>query len=148
MYVTHEDLIALCSHAELVQLSHDEMGYHADYAGTEPDWAVIDVAIRHACEVADGYLAGRYHLPLTQVPTMLTHWCADMARFYLHRRRINASEMPKPLQLAYDDAHKLLAAVRDGKMHLGIQDTTPLQPEKGAYQVRARGKSDWSAYDA
>lgn len=148
MYVTHEDMIALCSHAELVQLSHDEMGYHADYASYEPDWAMIDKAISHACQVTDGYLAGRYRLPLTDTPTLLTHWCADIARFYLHRRRINASELPKPLQLAHDDAHRHLAAVRDGKMHLGIAPKKALQHESGAYHVRSRGKSDWRAYDA
>lgn len=149
-YVSREAMITLCSRAELIQLSLDDVGYHGDYEKSEPDWAVVDKAISYACQVADGYLAGRYQLPLQSVPTLLEHWCGDIARYWLHRRRINASDMPKPLQSAYDDALKMLSFVQDGKVHLGLTDfnksETKLHGEKGAYQVRSRGKSDWSGY--
>lgn len=148
MYLSRDDMVALCSLSELIQLSKDEMGSHYDYQATEPDWVLIDRAIEYACQVADGYLSGRYALPLKQTPTLLMHWCADIARYHLHKRRINASELPKPLQASYDDAIKLLGQVRDGKLHLGVVDDqhTKLHDERGAYQVRSRGKADWSGY--
>lgn len=149
-YISRDAMTALCSKAELIQLSVDDIGYHHDYQGSEPDWVVVDKAIGYACQVADGYLAGRYELPLQSVPTLLEHWCGDIARYWLHRRRINASEMPKPLQSAYDDALKMLGLVQDGKVHLFATDLgkneSSLQREKGAYKVRSRGKSDWSGY--
>lgn len=149
-YVSREDMVALCSKVELIQLSRDDLTNHYDYQDIEPDWAVVDKAISHACQVADGYLAGRYALPLQSVPTLLNTWCGDIARYWLHKRRINASEMPKTLQTAYDDALKMLNLVQNGKMHLFATDLTKnenaLHKEKGAYRVRSRGKSDWSGY--
>lgn len=149
-YISRDEMIALCSKVELIQLSRDDLENHYDYQDIEPDWAVVDKAISHACQVADGYLAGRYALPLQSVPTLLNTWCSDIARYWLHKRRINASEMPKTLQTAYDDALKMLNLVQNGKMHLFATDLTKnenaLQKERGAYRVRSRGKSDWSGY--
>ena len=150
-YISREDMVALCSKVELIQLSRDDLTNHYDYQGLEPDWAVVDKAISHACQVADGYLAGRYALPLQSVPTLLNTWCGDIARYWLHKRRINASEKPKTLQTADDDALKMLNLVQNGKMHLFATDLTKnenaLHKERGAYRVRSRGKSDWSGYD-
>lgn len=67
---------------------------------------MVDKAISHACQVADGYLAGRYALPLQSVPTLLNTWCGDIARYWLHKRRINASEMPKTLQTTLCQTNK------------------------------------------
>ena len=105
-YISREDMIALCSKVELIQLSRDDLTDHYDYQDSEPDWVGVDKAITYACQVADGYLAGRYALPLLSVPTLLNTWCGDIARYWLHKRRINASELPKPLQIAYDDASR------------------------------------------
>ena len=149
-YISRDEMIALCSKVELIQLSRDDLENHYDYQDIEPDWAVVDKAISHACQVADGYLAGRYALPLQSVPTLLNTWCGDIARYWLHKRRINASEMPKTLQTAYDDALKMLNLVQNAQMHLFATDLTKnenaLQKERGAYRVRSRGKSDWSGY--
>ena len=149
-YISRDEMIALCSKVERSQLSRDDLENHYDYQDIEPDWAVVDKAISHACQVADGYLAGRYALPLQSVPTLLNTWCGDIARYWLHKRRINASEMPNTLQTAYDDALKMLNLVQNGKMHLFATDLTKnenaLQKERGAYRVRSRGKSDWSGY--
>ena len=143
MYITREDVAAAVSLAELVQLSNDE-GYG------EPDWQIVDRAIAYACELADGYLMGRYALPLETAPSILRHLCTDIARHWLHQRRINAAEFPKPLQAAYDNAVKLLVQIRDGKIHLGIRAaaaaTEKPQPEGGAYNVRGKAKQDWSSY--
>ena len=143
MYISRDDVAAAVSRAELVQLSNDE-GYG------EPDWQIVDRAIAYACELADGYLMGRYALPLEPAPSILRHLCTDIARHWLHQRRINAADFPKPLEAAYGNAVKLLEQIRDGKIHLGVraaaEATEKLQAEGGAYHVRGNGRQDWSAY--
>ena len=146
-YITRDDLVAAVSMAELVQLSNDEM---SNYGMEEPDWNVVDRAIVYASELIDGHITGRYTLPLVPMPGILPQLATDIARFWLHQRRINAAEFPKPVQAAYDNAIKLLTQIRDGKIHLGIRDvedpTGDLQPERGAYRVRASAKQDLSGY--
>lgn len=143
MYIGREDLLAAIGKDELTQLTNDEMG---DYSTAEPNWDVVDNALRYASELADGYLAGRYALPLESVPTLLGQWCTDIARHWLHKRRLNGAEFPKQVQQAYEDAVKLLSSVRDGKLHLGIRESDKIQPERGAYRVRASRKQNWEAY--
>ena len=147
MYITREDVAAAVGHAELTQLTNDEM---ADFATAQPDWVVVDRAIEYACELADGYLMGRYTLPLQPVPTMLRLWCTDLARYWLHKRRLHGADFPKEVQAAYDDATRLLGHVRDGTLHLGIRGTAAAtekpQPEGGAYRIRAKAKQNWEGY--
>ena len=146
MYITRTDLTDAISLFELAQLSNDDPRGSL----TEPNWDIVDKAIAYACELADGYLMGRYVLPLSPVPTMLRLWCTDLARYWLHKRRFNGADFPKELQAAYDDAMKLLKEVQAGKLHLGLRGiadaTEKVQPEPGAYHVRAPNKQDWSGY--
>ncbi len=146
-YITRDDLVAAVSMAELVQLSNDQMSH---YGMEEPDWNVVDRAIVYASELIDGHISGRYTLPLVPMPGILPQLATDIARFWLHQRRINTADFPKPVQAAYDNALKLLAQIRDGKIHLGIREveepTGELQPERGAYRVRAGSKLDTEGY--
>ena len=153
MYITRTDLSDAMSLLELAQLSNDD----PMSAQTEPNWDIVDRAIAYACELTDGYLMGRYTLPLDNAPSILRALCSDIARHWLHRRRINTAEFPKSLEDAYKNAIKLLEQIRDGKLQLGVRGldgsaganpsgATQPQPEAGAYQVRARPKQDWEAY--
>lgn len=150
MYISRSDLEKFVSKAELVQLTQDDI---SDYSTAEPNWEIVDTAITDACEVADGYLMGRYTVPLEPVPSLIGTLCKTLARHNLHSRRINAAEFPKTLQTAYDNAIKLLEQIRDGKVHIGVKSLTAekaaterLQSERGAYHVRAGVKQDWSGY--
>ena len=146
MYITRTDLEEAMSLIELAQLSQDD----PELALTEPDWNIVDRAIEYACEMADGYLQGRYTLPLAPTPSIMRVICTDMARHWLHRRRINTAEFPKPLEEANKNAIKMLESIRDGKIHLGIRGigeaTEASQPEAGAYHVRAKTKQNWGGY--
>lgn len=150
MYISRSDLEKAISRAELVQLTQDDIHH---YDATEPDWSVVDMAITEACELVDGYLMGRYTVPLEPVPSLIGTISRTLARHWLHSRRINTAEFPKPLQQAYDNAIKLLEQIRDGKVHIGVkaleadtQATERLQSERGAYHIRAGVKQDWSGY--
>lgn len=138
-YVSREELERAISKYELAQLTNDA-------GGTEIDDAIVDDAIRYASELIDGYIAGRYPLPLQTVPTLLRPLALDIARYWLHGRRINAADFPDTLNNAYNHALKTLRDIRDGKIHLQIAGRQTEQPEPGAYHVRAREKQDWSGY--
>lgn len=145
MYISRDDVTLGLAKSELVQLTND------DPFATEPDEAVLAHSIEYACELADGYLMGRYTLPLDPAPSMLRHLCTDIARHWLHRRRINAADFPKPLEAAYSNAIKILEQIRDGKIQLGIRAeaddaTEALHPEKGVYLVRGKQKMDLGGY--
>ena len=96
MYIGADDLTAAMGKMELVQLTNDNA------RGTEPDAQVIDAAVRYACDLVDGYLRGRYVLPLAETPTVLQPLCINIARHFLHSRRINRADFPKPLETAYN----------------------------------------------
>ncbi|SUA36345.1 phage protein [Neisseria zoodegmatis] len=147
-YITRDDLAAAVSMTELVQLSNDQMSHYG--SAEQPDWAVVDRAIVYAAELIDGHISGRYTLPLEPVPGILPQLATDIARFWLHQRRVNGADFPKAVQAAYDNALKMLAAIRDGKIHLGIRNMEEpagqLQPERGAYRVRAGKKLNTEGY--
>ena len=137
MYITRDDVLLGLAKMELVQLTND------DPYGSEPDLAVLDRAIEYACELADGYLMGRYTLPLDPAPSMLRHLCTDIARHWLHRRRINTADFPKPLEAAYSNAIKILEQIRDGKIQLGVLQAHAAHAH-GEGGVRRRcGRGGW-----
>ena len=78
MYITRTDLTDAISLFELAQLSNDD----PRGAVSEPNWDIVDKAIAYACELADGYLMGRYTLPLEPAPTVLRPLCTDIARHW------------------------------------------------------------------
>ena len=81
------------------------------------------------------------------MPTVLPPLCINIARHYLHSRRINRADFPKVLETSYAATLKTLEQIRDGKIHLGIAvPEKTAQPERGAYHVRAGTKQDWSGY--
>lgn len=141
MYINADDLAQAMSKAELVQLTNDEP------RATEPNAEVVQAAIAYACDLVDGYLRGRYPLPLQSVPTVLPPLVINIARHFLHSRRINRADFPKVLETSYNATLKTLEYIRDGKIHIGIDGLDKqAQPERGAYHVRAGKKQDWSGY--
>ena len=95
MYINADDLARAMSKAELTQLTND------DPRATEPNAEIVQTAIGYACDLVDGYLSGRYPLPLATTPTILPPLCINIARHFLHSRRINRADFPKTLETAY-----------------------------------------------
>jgi len=58
-----------------------------------------------AASLIDGYLAGRYVLPLVAVPDMLRAWALDVLRY-----RLWSDQAPEEVRRRYEDA---LAQLRD-----------------------------------
>ena len=140
MYITLADLTGYIPEVTLIQLSND------DTRATTVNVTNVETTIKSACELVDGYLHGRYELPLTSVPTMVETFCLDIARYYLYQRRPNGKDLPKAVTDAYSNSIKLLKEIQNGSLHLGIQATQQLQPEPGEFRTRAREKLDSSGY--
>lgn len=129
-YCTRADLGHAIPQMTLIQLSND------DPAATQPNESVIDDGVRQAQELVDGYLRGRYHLPLDPVPTMLRDAVVYLARHWLYQRRPEGA-LPDAVKDSRKDTLKLLENIRDGVVTLGLP-TGHAAPEPGEIRVRAR----------
>ncbi|CAB5521219.1 gp436 family protein [Pseudomonas putida] len=126
----------------LVQLSND------DPAAEQPNESVIEEAVRQAEELVDGYMRGRYVLPLDPVPTVLRDAVVYLARHWLYQRRPEGT-LPDAVKDSRKDTIKLLESIRDGVVTLGMP-SGQIAPEPGEIRVRARrqqfGDDTWSGY--
>lgn len=73
--------------------------------------------LARACEDAqsliDGYLGGRYTLPLVNVPSLVASWAADIARFKLWDDRA-----PEEVRKRYEDALAQMKLLANGAITL------------------------------
>lgn len=141
-YCTRVDLGNAIPLITLTQLSND------DPAATQPDENVLDNSVRQAEELVDGYLRGRYPLPLDPVPTVLRDAVVYLARHWLYQRRPEGA-LPDAVISGRKDTLKLLENIRDGVITLGLPTGQAL-PEPGEIRVRARPQQfsahAWQAY--
>jgi phage gp36-like protein len=106
MYATREDLVArFANEVEQLESMHPQGN------------AAVESAIQDATEEIDGYLAGRYDLPLPSVPNNLKRLACDIARYYLY------FENPTGLvEKRYEQAVDYLKMLANKKAHLSILD--------------------------
>lgn len=129
-YLTPEEMLAFLPERAAVQLTND------DPRATEPDAGRIEEALRAAGELVDGYLRGRYELPLSTVPTLLRDVARTIARFKLYERRPE-SDMPETVMETYKAAVKTLEQIRGGRITLGVAATAEAMPERGEHRIGA-----------
>lgn len=141
-YCTRADLGNAIPQMTLIQLSND------DPAATVPNESVINDGVRQAEELVDGYLRGRYQLPLDPVPTVLRDAVVYLARHWLYQRRPEGA-LPDAVKDSRKDTLQLLENIRDGVITLGTP-TGQAVPEPGEIRVRARpqqfGAQQWGRY--
>ena len=110
-YCSQDDLIKRYGQDELIELT-DEAAI-----GTI-DASKVTQAISDACATIDGYLAGRYQLPLANVPTVLNRLAAEIARYFLWDDGASESVLKR-----YEDAITFLVSVSKGIVALSLSDT-------------------------
>jgi phage gp36-like protein len=71
--------------------------------------------LEDASSLIDGYLAGRYPLPLAHVPTALVPICCDIAR-----HRLYGEQAPEQIAKRYEAAVAFLKSVGRGELALGL----------------------------
>jgi len=117
-YCTASDLTERLSNDELIQLTDDVS------AGV-PDQGIISAAIAAAQDTIDGYLRGRYPVPLVSVPGIIKNLALDLTLYNLFRRRgqLQANESR---ELLYKQAVGQLKDIAAGIILLQTADKQPL----------------------
>lgn len=129
-YCTRADIGKAIPELTLTQLSND------DPTAELPDESVIEDGVRQAEELVDGYLRGRYDLPLDPVPSVLRDAVVYLTRHWLYQRRPEGA-IPEAVKDSRKDTIKLLESIRDGVVTLGMP-TGEAAPEPGKIRARAR----------
>lgn len=125
-YCTQADLIERFGEAEITQLS--------DRAGEGTlDSAVVASAIDDADAEIDGYLSGRYALPLASVPAVMVRLACDIARYYLF-----GHDVTDLVKERYDQAIGYLVQIATGVIGLGPEDPGP---ESGTATVQSDART-------
>jgi phage gp36-like protein len=128
MYCTQADLIAeALSEDELIQLTDDE-GMQA------VNTARVNAAIDAAGQLIDGYLRGRYTLPLDPVPGIIKQLCITISVYNVYRRRRMAA-MPESLEKRYAADLKLLGDIQKGNVVIGQVAPGETQPSGQNYKT-------------
>lgn len=111
MYCTSKDMIDRFGKQELIELT-DRDGSAGDIVEE-----VLNQAVDDASATIDGYLGGRYSLPLHIVPRVLARTACDLARYYL-----NDDVLGDEHQVAkrYKDGISYLEKVGRGILQLGL----------------------------
>jgi phage gp36-like protein len=124
MYATQQDLEKHSSVAQIVALTD-----RADPPAGAADTAVIDQALESASSRIDGYLRGRYAVPLATVPPEIRDACVKLAFKELHVNGIYPDAVAKD----NDDTIAWLKDVSKGVVVLSIDAApAPAQQSEGA----------------
>ncbi|MGI2227052.1 gp436 family protein [Shewanella frigidimarina] len=113
MYANTDNMLSRFGEQDLMLLTERE--------GSVPgqiNIAVLEQALRDASAEIDGYIVGRYTLPLTTVPAVLERNCCDIARYFLY-----GDKAPEQVEKRYNAVVKYLALVSKGDISLGLADT-------------------------
>jgi phage gp36-like protein len=109
-YCTYNDLLNCMAEQSVVQLTDD--------SGTNVvDTTKVAAAITASSQEIDGYIRGRYRLPLAQIPELLRDLCARMTRFRLYDRRENG--VPEAVAASYKAGVDVLKMISAGTVTLG-----------------------------
>lgn len=123
-YAVKQDMIDRFAQSELIQLT-DRSG-----AGLAIDDVVLGRALADTDAEIDGYLMGRYTLPLTNTPKMLTSVACDIARYRLYDDRVT-----EQVEKRYNDAVKLLRLIGEGKLSIGPNSAVDPTPASSGPQI-------------
>lgn len=112
VYAQPSDMIARYPNRDLVQLTNE------DSTQTTVNQTVLQQALADASAEIDGYLEGRFTLPLTDPPAVLARLTCDVAMYRLQALRPlhDLAEARK----RYEDAVAVLVRVADGTLTLGL----------------------------
>ena len=105
-YCTIEDIETQASTPTLIQLSSDN-------GQEEVNRVVVEEAIIYSSTLIDGYLRGRYTLPLNIHFPLLRILAIDLSIYRLYSRRMR-NEMPEVIQTNYDNAISTLRDIQKG----------------------------------
>ena len=109
-YCTIEDIDTHISTPTLIQLTNDD-------GGETVDREVATEAIVYSSAIIDGYLRGRYTLPLDTHFPLLRILAIDLSIYRLYTRRMR-NEMPEVIENNYKNAIATLRDIQKGVITL------------------------------
>jgi phage gp36-like protein len=111
-YAVAQDMINRYPNRDLVQLTNE------DPTATTVNDTPITQALEDASAEIDGYIEGRFALPLTDPPAVLNRLATDIAMYRLQSLRPlhDLADARK----RYEDALAVLTRVADGELTLGL----------------------------
>ena len=113
-YCTIEDIETQTSTPTLIQLTSDD--------GQEVvNRAVALEAVLYSSTLIDGYLRGRYSLPLNTHFPLLRILAIDLSIYRLYARRMR-NEMPEVIETAYKNAISTLRDIQKGVISLQAEN--------------------------
>jgi len=131
-YLTREELLAFIPRRAAVELTCDDPYNMPE----EPVMEVIDAALLSAEELIDGYLRGRYALPLPVTPTIVRDLARVIARYRLYERQPEAA-IPEAVTETWKNAVRTLEQIRAGRISLGVPETARAVDEPGEHRMYA-----------
>ena len=115
-YCTIEDIETQTSTPTLIQLTSDD--------GQEAVNRVVALeAVLYSSTLIDGYLRGRYSLPLNTHFPLLRILSIDLAIYRLYSRRMR-NDMPEVIQTNYNNAISTLKDIQKGIISLESESDT------------------------
>lgn len=129
-YCTLTDIVKAIPEENLIQLTDDE-------GRGVMDNSKIEEAINYAEQLIDGYLRGRYSVPLNPVPELIRRLAVDLAVFFLYSRRFELN-MPESMLERKRECIRLLEHIQQGKVLLGIEGQK--SPGHGYYTTNKKAE--------
>lgn len=114
MYATVADMVGRFGRVEVTRLSQIE-----DRETTEIDLEKVARAIGDATAIVDGYLRGRYQVPVINPPADLIRATCILARYDLAKS--DRSDPTDQMQKDYDDVIRWLTDVQKGIVKLAAK---------------------------
>lgn len=114
MYATVDDMVGRFGRVEVTRLSQIE-----DRETTEIDEEKVARAIGDATAIVDGYLRGRYQLPVINPPADVIRATCILARYDLAKS--DRSDPTDQMQKDYDDVIRWLTDVQKGIVKLAAK---------------------------
>ena len=133
LYCTLEDIKkSRVPETRLIQLTDD-----ADTGDVNEE--AVNSAISDAGETIDGFLRGRYPLPLNPTPGLIRTIALDLATYGIYGLKVEF-ELPELVKDRYKTAVALLMRIQDGKMELYEKDE-PAQVKASGGPAFVKGSS-------
>lgn len=125
-YCSESDILNIIPEQELINLTND------DVTDTNPsiNEVQLNAAIAFAENLINGFLRGKYQLPLKNVPEFISKTAADIAVYRLYLRR--PQDLPDHIKENYKMAVSLLDKIQKGQFILDTpaenSNNAPLKP--------------------
>lgn len=126
-YCTSDDIEIQIGKNSLIQLTND------DNTQQTVDSVVVEEALIYSSTLIDGYLRGKYNLPLNTRFPLLRVVAIDICIYRLYSRRIY-TDMPETISENYKNAIRTLEQLKKGVITLETSESTEVKTS-GEYRT-------------